>query len=249
MTSVAERTPPTEARPVRRRSSVSIVQSLVIAIGFVMLVGGFAMLAIQYRPYKIPTGSMSPTLEIGDTVLAHTADGTSVGRGDIVVFQDPDWGNATLVKRVAAVGGDTVTGDREGRITVNGHQVDEPYLAKTPVPTTVFSVTVPEGRLFLLGDFRGNSMDSRSHLDVAFGSVPASGVKARVEAVILPLSRAGLEGRTAAFDELGAPRAHQAGALLPAGWTAIDGAALIVLASAAGWAVSLGRKLGGRRKA
>ncbi|MFZ4282283.1 S26 family signal peptidase, partial [Streptomyces rhizosphaericola] len=38
---------------------------------------------------------MSPTLEIGDTVLAHTADGASVGRGDIVVFQDPDWGNAT----------------------------------------------------------------------------------------------------------------------------------------------------------
>ncbi|MFD8483441.1 signal peptidase I [Kitasatospora sp. NPDC059673] len=249
MSSVAERTPPTEVQPARRRSAASIVQGVVIAIGFVMLIGGFAMLAIQYRPYKIPTGSMSPTLEIGDTVLAHTADEKSIGRGDIVVFQDPDWGNATLVKRVAAVGGDTVSGDREGRITVNGHQVEEPYLAKATVVATTFSVTVPEGRLFLLGDFRGNSIDSRSHLDVAFGSVPASGVKARVEAVILPLSRAGLEGRTATFDELGAPRAHQAGVLVPASWTAVGGAALIVLASAAGWAVSLGRKLQRRRKA
>ncbi|MFG2697897.1 signal peptidase I [Kitasatospora sp. NPDC048407] len=249
MSSVVEQTPPTEAQPARRRNPASIAQGVVIAIGFVMLVGGFAMLAIQYRPFKIPTGSMSPTLEVGDTVLAHTADGKSIGRGDIVVFQDADWGNATLVKRVAAVGGDTVSGDREGRITVNGHQVDEPYLAKATAPAIAFSVTVPEGRLFLLGDFRGNSMDSRSHLDVAFGSVPASGVKARVEAVILPLSRAGLEGRTAAFDELGAPRAHQAGVLVPASWTAVGGAVLIVLASAAGWAVSLSRKLQGRRKA
>ncbi|WP_083647142.1 signal peptidase I [Kitasatospora sp. CB01950] len=249
MSSVAERTPPTEARPARRRSSASIVQGLVIAIGFVMLVGGFAVLAVQYRPYKIPTGSMAPTLQIGDTVLAHTADGKSIGRGDIVVFQDSDWGDATLVKRVVAVGGDTVSGDREGRITVNGHRVEEPYLAKATVLTTEFSVTVPEGRLFLLGDFRGNSLDSRSHLEVASGSVPASAVKARVEAAILPMSRAGLEGRTTAFDELGAPRAHQAGALLPAAWTSVGGAALIVLASAAGWAVSLGRKLQGRRKA
>ncbi|MGW4384280.1 signal peptidase I [Kitasatospora sp. NPDC004531] len=222
---------------------------MVIAIGFVMLVGGFAVLAVQYRPYKIPTGSMSPTLEIGDTVLARTADEKSIGRGDVVVFQDPDWGNATLVKRVAAVGGDTVSGDREGRITVNGHQLTEPYLAKATVVATEFSVTVPEGRLFLLGDFRGNSMDSRSHLDVAFGTVPASGVRARVEAVILPLSRSGLEERTTAFDELGAPRAHEAGALVPAAWTSVGGAALIVLASAAGWAVSLGGKLRGRRKA
>lgn len=249
MSSVAERTPPTEAGPARRRSPASIVQGVVIAIGFVMLVGGFAVLAVQYRPYKIPTGSMSPTLEIGDTVLARTADEKSIGRGDVVVFQDPDWGNATLVKRVAAVGGDTVSGDREGRITVNGHQLTEPYLAKATVVATEFSVTVPEGRLFLLGDFRGNSMDSRSHLDVAFGTVPASGVRARVEAVILPLSRSGLEERTTAFDELGAPRAHEAGALVPAAWTSVGGAALIVLASAAGWAVSLGGKLRGRRKA
>ncbi|KDN83091.1 signal peptidase I [Kitasatospora cheerisanensis] len=247
MSSVAERTQPAEARPAGRRSPASIVQGLVIAIGFVMLVGGFGVLAVQYRPYKIPTGSMSPTLESGDTVLAHTADGKSTGRGDIVVFQDPDWGNVTLVKRVVAIGGDTVSGDREGRITVNGRQVNEPYLEKAAVLATAFSVTVPEGRLFVLGDFRGNSLDSRSHLDVAFGSVPASGVKARVEAVIQPLSRARLEGRTAAFDELGAPSAHQAGALVPASWTSVGGAVLIVLASAAGWTVSLARKLRGRK--
>ncbi|RKE21373.1 signal peptidase I [Streptomyces sp. TLI_171] len=249
MSSVAERTPRTEAGAGRRRSAASIVQGVVIAIGFVMLVGGFAVLALQYRPYKIPTGSMSPTLEAGDTVLARAGGGTSAGRGDIVVFQDQDWGNATLVKRVVAIGGDQVSGDGAGRITVNGHQVAEPYLAPARVATTEFTVTVPEGRLFLLGDFRGNSMDSRSHLDVAFGTVPASGVKARVESVIQPLSRAGLERRTTAFDELGAPSAHQPGPLLPAAWTSVSGAVLIVLASAVGWAVSLTRRLQGRRKA
>ncbi|GLW56655.1 signal peptidase I [Kitasatospora phosalacinea] len=241
MSSVAERAPLAGTGPARRRSVASVVQGVVIALGFVMLVGGFAVLALQYRPYKIPTGSMSPTLAVGDTVLART--GGSVGRGDIVVFQDQDWGNATLVKRVVAVGGDTVSGDREGRITVNGHQVSEPYLAPLRMGTTEFSVTVPEGRLFLLGDFRGNSLDSRSHLDVAFGSVPVSGVKARVEAVIQPFSRAGLEQRTPSFDGLGAPGAHRAGPLLPAAWTSAGGAVLIVAASAVGGALSLARRL------
>ncbi|MFC8718756.1 signal peptidase I [Kitasatospora sp. NPDC057198] len=247
MSSVAERTPRTGADPARRRRAASVVQGVAIALGFVMLVGGFALLALQYRPYRIPTGSMSPTLEVGDTVLART--GGSVGRGDIVVFRDGDWGDATLVKRVVAVGGDTVSGDEEGRITVNGHRVSEPYLTAFATNGTAFSVTVPEGRMFLLGDFRGNSLDSRSHLDVAFGTVPVSGVKARVEAVIRPLSRAGLEPRASAFDELGGPQAHQAGPLLPAAWTSAGGAALIVAASVAGWAVSLTRRLRGRRRA
>ncbi|MGW4805378.1 signal peptidase I [Kitasatospora sp. NPDC004272] len=247
MSSVAERTPRTGAGPARRRSTASIVQGVAIALGFVMLVGGFAVLALQYRPYRIPTSSMSPTLEAGDTVLART--GGAAGRGDIVVFQDQDWGPATLVKRVVAVGGDTVSGDAEGRITVNGHQVSEPYLTALGTGGTAFSVTVPEGRLFLLGDFRGNSLDSRSHLDVAFGSVPVSGVRARVEAVIRPLSRLGLEPRATAFDGLGGPRAHQAGPLVPAVWTSAGGAVLIVAASAAGWAVSLTRRVRGRGKA
>ncbi|BAJ30974.1 MULTISPECIES: signal peptidase I [Kitasatospora] len=245
MSSLAERTPRAEAGQARRRSTASVVQGAVIGLGLVMLIGGFAVLALQYRPYKIPTGSMSPTLASGDTVLART--GGTVGRGDIVVFQDRDWGNSTLVKRVVAVGGDTVSGDSGGRITVNGQRVPEPYLAPVELGATAFSVTVPEGRLFLLGDFRENSLDSRSHLDVASGSVPVSGVKARVEAVIQPLSRAGLERRTPAFDGLGTPGAHQPGPLLPAAWTSAGGAVLIVAASAAGWTVSLARRLRGRR--
>lgn len=246
MSSVAEQTPRTEAGPARRRSVGSIVQGVVIALGFVMLVGGFGTLALQYRPYRIPTASMSPTLKAGDTVLART--GGSAGRGDIVVFQDPDWGSSTLVKRVVAVGGDTVSGGLDGRIAVNGHQVPEPYLTPVAMNTTEFSITVPEGRLFLLGDFRGNSLDSRSHLDVAFGSVPASAVKAKVEAVIQPLSQAGLKQRTTAFDELGAPGAHHPGPLVPAAWAAAVGAVLIVVASAVGWVVSLAGRLR-RRKA
>ncbi|GAA2751417.1 signal peptidase I [Kitasatospora cinereorecta] len=247
MSKVAERAPSPQVTGRPRRSVASVAQGVVIAIGFVMLVGGFGVIAADYRPYKIPSASMTPTLGIGDTVLARKAGGDAVGRGDIVVFHDDAWGNSQLVKRVVGVGGDTVTGDDRGRLTVNGKPVDEPYLDKNPVLATAFTVTVPEGRLFVLGDDRGNSLDSRSHLDVASGSVPASGVVARVEARIVPLSRAAAQPRTVAFDGLGGPLAHRPGPLVPAAWATVIGAALIVLASAAGGVVSLGRRIGKRR--
>jgi len=248
MSSVAERTQSaaTAVRP--RRSIAGLVQGVVIAVGFVMLVGGFAVVAVDYRPYKIPTASMTPTLAIGDTVLARKADGASVGRGDIVVFHDEAWGNASMVKRVVAVGGDTVACcDAQGRLTVNGAPVDEPYLGKGRNLSTTYSVTVPEGRLFLLGDDRTSSLDSRSHLEDASGTVPASGVEARVEATVLPFSRAAAHPRAAGFDVIPGPSAHGAGPLVPAIWAAVVGAGLVVLASAAGWAVSLMRRLRGRR--
>ncbi|GAA4865837.1 signal peptidase I [Kitasatospora terrestris] len=247
MSSVAERT--TSVRPAgrTRRSTASVVQGLVIALGFVMMVGGSALIAVDYRPYKIPTASMTPTLAIGDTVLARKADGGSVGRGDIVVFQDDSWGAEPMVKRVVAVGGDTVAGDERGRLTVNGKPVREPYLEDKPILSVAFSVAVPEGRLFLLGDDRTNSLDSRSHLELAAGTVPATGVQARVEAVLLPFSRAGTHSRTTAFDGLGGEPAHQSGPLVPAAWAAAGGAATVVLASAAGGVVQLVRRLRGRR--
>ncbi|MFG2823654.1 signal peptidase I [Kitasatospora sp. NPDC048365] len=247
MSSVAERTTPARPAGRTRRSTASVVQGLVIALGFVMMVGGFALIAVDYRPYKIPTASMTPTLAIGDTVLARKADGGSVGRGDIVVFQDDTWGAESMVKRVVAVGGDTVAGDERGRLTVNGTPVREPYLEDKPILSVAFSVAVPEGRLFLLGDDRTNSLDSRSHLELAAGTVPATGVQARVEAIVLPFSRAGTQSRTTAFDGLGGEPAHQPGPLVPAAWAAAGGAATVVLASAAGGAVQLVRRLRGRR--
>ncbi|MBQ0827939.1 signal peptidase I [Streptomyces tagetis] len=180
------------------------LSGLVVALGTVLFLGGFAWGAVVYRPYTVPTGSMTPTIHAGDRVLAQRVDGADVRRGDVVVFKDATWADAPMVKRVVAVGGDTVTCCQEGRLKVNGKVIDETYLtAGTPAEITGFpTVTVPEGRLFLLGDERGGSLDSTAHLtDAAGGTVARSAVDARVDAVVWPMD--GMLERASGFEALG----------------------------------------------
>ncbi|WP_435058680.1 signal peptidase I [Streptomyces sp. bgisy060] len=171
----------------------SVLSGLVVAVGCVLFLGGFVWGALLYQPYTVPTDSMTPTLDVGSKILAQRIDGDEARRGDVVVFTDPLWGSSPMVKRVAAVGGDTVACcDPDGRLTVNGEPVDEPYLRPGPGGRTVasgqaFSVTVPSGNLFLLGDDRHTSLDSRTHIEEAGqGSVPRSTVIGRVDAVVWP---------------------------------------------------------------
>jgi signal peptidase I len=181
------------------------LSGLAVALGLVLFLGGFAWGAVVYRPYTVPTRSMAPTIEAGDRVLAERVDGGEVRRGDVVVFKDATWSNAPMVKRVVAVGGDTVSCCQDGGLTVNGKKIDEPYLpegaaAETgPFPT----VTVPRGRLFLLGDERGSSLDSTAHLtEAARGTVASGAVEARVDAVVWPMD--GMLQRPTGFEALGA---------------------------------------------
>lgn len=141
-----------------------------------------------------------------------------VHRGDVVVFKDPGaWlpavaegpsgimGGVTrvlttvgllasdsqeeLVKRVIAVSGDRVQCcDSAGRIIVNGVALDEPYIIG-PTDQVRFDVTVGPEAMFVMGDNRGNSRDSRYHLDMDSGTVPVSNVVGRVMAVLWPPSR------------------------------------------------------------
>ncbi|GAA1975869.1 signal peptidase I [Kitasatospora viridis] len=252
MSSLAEGATGTGAadRPaVAARRLGGVLQGVALALGLLLLVGGFAGIAVLYRPYAVPTGSMEPGILAGDTVLGRTVSGSTVGRGDVVVFQDPVWGNETLVKRVVAVGGDTVAGDVRGGITVNGTRIAEPYLEPAgPAPAgDAFSVTVPAGRLFVLGDNRTGSLDSRVHLDQDLGTVPDSAVKARVEATVWPFARFGPHHPTDAFAALGRPTAGRPGPLEPLFWACVGGAALIVLTSLTGPVAALGRRLRGSR--
>ncbi len=181
------------------------LSGLAVALGLVLFLGGFVWGAVVYRPYTVPTSSMAPTIGAGDRVLAQRVDGGEIRRGDVVVFTDKTWvTNAPVVKRVVAVGGDTVA-SAGGKLTVNGKQIDEPYLADDGLADlqNFPTVTVPKGRLFLLGDERSGSLDSTAHLtDAAKGTVARSAVSARVDAVVWPVN--GMLVRPTSFEQLGA---------------------------------------------
>lgn len=179
----------------------NVLSGLAVAIGFALFLGGFGWGAFVYRPYTVPTDSMMPTVRPGDRVLAQRIDGGEVRRGDVVIFTDSMWSDSPMLKRVVGIGGDTVKCcGAGGELTVNGTPLDEPYadhtkpdtgLAMPPgevaPPGTPFEVTVPEGNLFLLGDRRSASLDSRAHLQEAGqGTVPRSAVSARVDALAWP---------------------------------------------------------------
>ncbi|WP_406173875.1 signal peptidase I [Streptomyces sp. NBC_00996] len=217
------------------------LSGLAVALGLVLFLGGFAWGAVVYRPYTVPTSSMTPTIDAGDRVLAQRIDGSEVRRGDVVVFHDKTWvTNAAVVKRVVAVGGDTVSCCTNGKLTVNGKQIDEPYLAKgspaeiTKIPT----VKVPEGRLFLLGDERQGSLDSSAHLtDAASGTVSRNAVTARVDAVAWPMN--GMLKRPTGFETLGSlsqpgPLRLMVGAVIAGAVLVLGGAAYGPIASRAG---------------
>jgi signal peptidase I len=181
------------------------LSSLAVALGMVLFLGGFAWGAVVYRPYTVPTTSMAPTIGAGDRVLAQRIDSGDVRRGDVVVFQDTNWADVPVLKRVVAVGGDTVSCCEDGRLKVNGTKIDEPYLSEDEVAgfSGFPEVTVPEGRLFLLGDERAGSVDSTSRLtDAAHGTVSRGAVQARVDAVVWPME--GMLKAPTGFEELGA---------------------------------------------
>jgi signal peptidase I len=204
-TRTAPRSGGTRKGPVGSRTGERL-SGLAVALGLVLFLGGFAWGAVVYRPYTVPTSSMAPTIDAGQRVLAQRVDGGEVRRGDVVVFTDKTWvTNAPVVKRVVAVGGDTVACCTDGKLTVNGKKIDEPYLAKDSLAEiqSFPTVTVPKGRLFLLGDERSGSLDSTAHLaDAASGTVARSAVSARVDAVVWPMD--GMLERAEGFEELGA---------------------------------------------
>ena len=128
---------------------------------------------------RVESGSMAPTLGPGDLVLVERNPGR-VERRDVVVVPDPQTGER-LVKRVAAVGGDTLRLD-DGVLVVDDEPVCEPGIDPDRIDGVFFrTVTVPDGELFLLGDDRRDSVDSRD-----FGTVAESEVVGLVRGRVWP---------------------------------------------------------------
>ena len=169
---------------------------LTMAVAFA-LVFGFIKPAVA-DSYRIPSSSMEPTLHgcegcNNDRVMANKFIYrlTEPKRGQIVVFKSVEDGETLLIKRVVGVAGDTIQ-LRGGILYVNGEPQQEPYVHANPchryLPRTCAfgPVTVPRGHLFLMGDNRAVSHDSRF-----FGAVPEENVEAEAFFRYWPLGRIG----------------------------------------------------------
>ncbi len=143
-----------------------------------VLLGGLLALRLWVlEPIMVGSDSMEPTVAAGSFVwLDKVSPGlTGVHPGQLVVFRGPDDAempnNVVLLKRVVAKGGQTVS-MRDGQLYVDGNPSLEPFVDQRTIDGVYFgAVTVPEGELFVLGDNRERSIDSRD-----FGPIPASGV-------------------------------------------------------------------------
>lgn len=164
-------------------------------IELALIVAGALVAALLLRvfvcePFKIPSASMTDTLLVGDRVIGEKLSYrmASPARGDIVTFIDPDIdpeeGSQTLIKRVIATEGQTVE-LVDGAVVVDGTKLDEPYTEgkksnpierHAPSLSTDISYpyTVPTGYVWVMGDNRTNSLDSRY-----FGAIPVSSITSR----------------------------------------------------------------------
>ena len=163
---------------------------------------------VLFGCYMIPSGSMLDTIELGDRIVTSKLSPRffDLQRGDIIVFHDPaNWlssekqsavGGDYLIKRLIGLPGDTVSCAGAGEpVTVNGVAVDESAYLKPGVDPSAFpfSVTVTEGHVFVMGDNRANSADSRYHQDDgANGLVPIDDVVGVAVARYWPLDRISL---------------------------------------------------------
>jgi signal peptidase I len=142
----------------------------------------------------------------GDKPQRNPISGALTWVGQSLGLIQPD--STDFIKRVIGVAGDRVVCcDTEGRITINGVALDESYLYPDDVPSyDQFDVVVPEGKLWVMGDHRSNSADSRSHMgDPGGGFVPTSKVIGRGMVVLWPPSELKVLGIPPEFESIPAP--------------------------------------------
>ena len=204
-----------------RQSRLRGWRSVVLALGIALLAWGLVR-ALVVDVFYIPSGSMKPLLVPGDriAVARPLLDGQPVRRGDVVVFDGRgsfaplgsgrgwmadaargagEWlgivsSETVYVKRVVGVAGDHVRCcAADGRLEVNGTPLDEPYVFPGDAASEqTFDVVVPDGRLWLLGDHRSASADSRSLLGAPGGGmVRTEKIIGRPMAILWPLDRLG----------------------------------------------------------
>lgn len=172
-----------------RRSRRTIIEwgaILVVAVLAAVLLRSFVI-----QPYFIPSGSMEPTLRVGDKVLVNKLSYHfhGVHRGDVVVFKKPPNDYTPdikdLIKRVIGLPNESISA-QGGHVYINGRELKEPWLPKNVVTTNFGPVHVPPGDFFVMGDNRTNSADSR-----VIGPIPGSLIVGRAFLIVWPIGHIG----------------------------------------------------------
>jgi signal peptidase I len=161
-------------------------------VEWVAIVAGALAVALVVKTFLvqaffIPSLSMYPTLDVGDRVLVNKLSYKmhDVHRGDLVVFERPPGQTASaikdLIKRVVGLPGDTLE-SRNGSVYVDGKKLDEPYLPAGVTTESLPRQQIPAGRVFVMGDNRSNSSDSR-----VFGPIDEDTIVGRAFVRVWPI--------------------------------------------------------------
>ena len=174
----------------RRRRRVIVEWGVILVIA---VLASFIVRLYVFQTFSIPSGSMEPTLHVGDRIVVDKLSvrfGT-INVGDIIVFKAPptehcgDGNFPDLVKRVIGLPGQTLT-SKGNVVYVNGKVLKEPWTYWKTLSPAIKKITVPANNYFVMGDWRSNSCDSRF-----WGTVPRSDIIGKAFFRIWSLSRIG----------------------------------------------------------
>jgi signal peptidase I len=240
-----------QRRRVRPQRRIPVWQESILLVGMALILA-LILKTFFIQAFYIPSGSMRDTLHVNDRILVEKWSYWfgDIKRGDIVVFDDPDHWLAEeaastpsnmvtkvlakiglyptgghLVKRVIGIGGDTVVCTRSGVLEVNGEPLGEHSyvtLARRSCETP-FRVVVPAGHLWVMGDNRNDSADSRAHQgDPGGGFIPEHDVVGKVFVIVWPPAHWAGVHKPGTFDNRALDRAATVlGVTAPAGATVL----------------------------
>ena len=174
------------SRRLRKRQVRIVLETVVVVVAAFLLAMVIQLFLV--KPFFIPSASMVPTLQMGDRVLVNRLAyefGAGPQRGDVVVFLSPVPGYTDLIKRVVAVAGDRVA-VHDGRLWIDGKAQAEPYVNDGGTAGSMPERTVPPGKVFVMGDNRNDSADSR-----VFGPIGEGTIVGKALVVYWPLGHFG----------------------------------------------------------